>query len=84
MPITARSTQSKSMHNAQKPMLSPYYVYFGNQKTVHLQSAFKNPGLKMATIAFATAIPGQVRTLHGVVGGVESSPITRSANSRAI
>jgi hypothetical protein len=60
-PIPRAARLSTSYAKISGTILSPYYVYFGNDESVKLADAFDAPGVKTATIGFATAIPGQVR-----------------------
>jgi hypothetical protein len=60
-PIPRATRLSTSYAKISGPILSPYYVYFGNDESLKLADAFDAPGVKTATIGFATAIPGQVR-----------------------
>jgi hypothetical protein len=46
-----------------KPILSPYFVNFMDKDQTSLSEAFENPGLKTATIAFATAHKNRVCSL---------------------
>jgi hypothetical protein len=64
VPVSAvpveRDVLSPLLTTQAHPILSPYYVNFGNSKTARLVDAFENPGLKTATLGFATAIKGKV------------------------
>jgi len=51
---------STSFASLPKPILSPYYLYFGNPATSKLADAFDTLGLRAATVGFATAQHGSV------------------------
>jgi len=56
--LLPRITQSASYSSLAKPILSPYYLYFGNQNTATLQDAFDSVGMRAATVAFGSAPKG--------------------------
>jgi hypothetical protein len=59
--VIPRATQSPSYASLPSPVISPYYVYFGNPNTTSLADAFPSVNLTAATIGFASAPKGQVR-----------------------
>ncbi|KAH8814509.1 hypothetical protein DL96DRAFT_1820691 [Flagelloscypha sp. PMI_526] len=54
-----QATLSKSYRDLPKPILSPYYAYFGNTQTRSLSQAFDELKMRAATIAFASAPQGK-------------------------
>lgn len=60
VPFSPRATsQSPSFASLPKPVLAPYYVYFGNEK-VKMADAFDSLGMKAVTVGFASATSGKV------------------------
>lgn len=66
-PLAKRAApQSPSFASLPKPILAPYYLYFGNMQ-VTLSDAFDSLGMNAATVGFLSAPEGNVSILAPLI-----------------
>lgn len=73
VPLSTRENKlSPSFASMTKPILAPYYVYFGNNKTKSLDDAVTSLGMKVVTVGFASAPNGKVSIYFPLPGSSTS------------
>lgn len=82
--VVPRATQSASLSSLTTPIVTPYYLYFGNPSTAKLADAFDSVSLKAATIGFASATKGQVSERWRGLSLANYYTCLHSAHSRVI